>query len=411
MLHPESVIQESIASLPRLVLKPGREKSALNRHPWIFSGAVQQLPRVEGHSAENGTIVEVLSGEKALIGYGFFSPDSQITCRLFEFTSQPVDVHAPDYWHQKVGRAFALRQRYLVSSATNCYRLLHAEGDFFPGIIADVYGEIAVVQVLIKGAELIHPFIVEALRQVGISTVYLKNKLNSGFLEQVKLANGWLTPRELPGRVTVRENGLSFLIDFERGQKTGFFLDQRENRALLRQYATGKKVLNAFSYTGGFSVYALAGGATEVHSVDVSKDALQLGDENVALNFPGGAAHQSFATDCFEYLRETENHYDVMVLDPPAFAKNARSVPNATRGYKELNLKALRKVNPGGLIFTFSCSQHIDRDLFRKIVFGAAADAGRNVRILHQLSQPADHPINLYHPESEYLKGLVLYVE
>jgi len=391
---------------PSLILKTGRERSALHRHPWIFSGAVQHLPK----SAENGAIVEVLDINKNLLGYGFFSPESQITCRMFEFSSQPVDVSAAAYWYGKVQRAYQLRQQYLLSPRTNCFRLLHAEGDFFPGIIADVYGEVAVVQLLIKGVERIYPFVVEAFQTLGIRSIYLKNKQNTGFLEQVNLPNGWLTPDEWVGKLTVKENDLSFLIDFEKGQKTGFFLDQRDNRDLLKQYSAGKKVLNAFSYTGGFSVYALAGGATEVHSVDVSKEAVQLGEENVALNF-GGAHHQSFAVDCFEYLRETEQQYDIMVLDPPAFAKNARSVPNATRGYKELNLKGLKKIKPGGLIFTFSCSQHIDKDLFRKILFGAAMDAGRNVRILHQLSQPNDHPINIYHPESEYLKGLVLQVE
>lgn len=391
---------------PSLILKTGRERSTTQRHPWIFSGAVQHLPK----SAENGSIVEVLDIGKNLLGYGFFSPDSQITCRLFEFTNQALDVMGPDYWRGKVLRAYQLRQQYLLNERTNCYRLLHAEGDFFPGIITDVYGEVAVVQLLIKGVERIYPFVVEAFQELGIRNIYLKNKQNTGFLEQVNLPNGWLTPDEWLDKLTVKENDLKFRIDFEKGQKTGFFLDQRDNRDLLKQYSAGKKVLNAFSYTGGFSVYALAGGATEVHSVDVSKDAIQLGEENVALNFEK-AVHQSYAVDCFEYLRETEHAYDIMVLDPPAFAKNARSVPNATRGYKELNLKGLKKVKPGGLIFTFSCSQHIDKDLFRKIIFGAAMDAGRNVRILHQLTQPNDHPINIYHPESEYLKGLVLYVE
>jgi 23S rRNA (cytosine1962-C5)-methyltransferase len=391
---------------PSLILKSTRERSVLNRHPWLFSGAIQHLPK----AAENGAIVEVLDIQKNLLGYGFFSPDSQITCRMFEFTSQPLDITTPEYWQAKVQHAYQLRQNLFDSQQTNCYRLLHAEGDFFPGIIADVYGEVVVVQLLIKGVERIYPFIVEAFQSLGIRNIYLKNKQNTGFLEQVTLPNGWLTPDEWQGRLTVKENGMSYLIDFEKGQKTGFFLDQRDNRDLLRKYAAGKTVLNAFSYTGGFSVSALAGGAKEVHSVDVSKDAIQLGDENVALNGAKGI-HQSFAVDCFEYLRETETQYDIMVLDPPAFAKNARSVPNATRGYKELNLKGLKKIKPGGLIFTFSCSQHIDKDLFRKILFGAATDAGRNVRILHQLTQPADHPINIYHPESEYLKGLVLYVE
>jgi 23S rRNA (cytosine1962-C5)-methyltransferase len=267
------------------------------------------------------------------------------------------------------------------------------------------------VQLLIKGTENVHPHLISGIRELGIRYVYLKNKHNPGFREEVALENGFLSGETSETHRTILENGLTFKIDFEKGQKTGFFIDQRENRALLKSYSRGKSVLNTFSYTGGFSVYALAGGATHVHSVDVSKDAVQMGDTNVALNFGPDAAHQSFAEDCFDYLRRTENSYDVVVLDPPAFAKNAKSVPNAARGYKDLNLTALKRINPGGILFTFSCSQNIDTDLFRKIIFSAAADAQRNVRILHQLTQPPDHPVNIFHPEGEYLKGLVLQVE
>jgi 23S rRNA (cytosine1962-C5)-methyltransferase len=389
-----------------IILKSGRDRSVINRHPWLFSGGVKQLPE-----AQNGDIVAVRDNQNNLLGYGFFSPQSQIVCRIFEFTNQTMDFSKSDYWYQKIQRAYNLRKQHILSADTNAYRLLHAEGDFFPGVIADVYGEMAVVQLLIKGTEKIAEHIIHSLQQLGIRYVYLKNKQTPGFKEDVALPNGFLTTSVLEGSLTVQENGLSFLIDFEKGQKTGFFLDQRDNRALVKQYAKGKKVLNAFSYTGGFSVYALAGGAANVHSVDISKDAVRIGDENVALNFDTAASHESFAEDCFDYLRSTASIYDLVVLDPPAFAKNARSVPNAARGYKDLNLSGFKRIEPGGILFTFSCSQNIDSDLFRKIVFSAAADAQRNVRILHQLTQPADHPINIFHPEGEYLKGLVLYVE
>lgn len=346
----------------------------------------------------------------ALLGYGFFSPRSQIVVRMFAFTTQELSIDQ-HYWNRKIQDAFALRKAHLDFAETTCYRLLHAEGDFLPGVIVDVYGSVAVMQLMIRGTERIHAALLEALRTVGIEKVWLKNKEAAQRLEDVRLPNGWLTDLSEEGpAVVVRENGLQFAVDYERGQKTGFFLDQRENRALLQQVAKGAKVLNAFSYTGGFSVYALAGGATEVHSVDISQEAVERAHENVVLNYGSDAPHRTFAEDCFKYLKNMEESYNIIILDPPAFAKNARAVPNATRGYKEINLWAFRKVQPGGLVFTFSCSQNIDRDLFRKVVFGAAADAGRNVRILHQLTQPLDHPVNIYHPEGEYLKGLVLYV-
>ncbi len=389
-----------------LILKSGRDRSIYNRHPWLFSGAIKDLP-----DARNGDIVAVRDNHNGLLGYGFFSPHSQIVCRLFAFTKEETDFSGPDFWHQRIRQAYAIREEHIFSESTTAYRLLHAEGDFLPGVIADVYGDVAVMQLLIKGTENVHPHLISGIRELGIRYVYLKNKHNPGFREEVALENGFLTGETSETHCTILENGLTFKIDFEKGQKTGFFIDQRDNRALLKSYSRGRSVLNTFSYTGGFSVYALAGGAAHVHSVDVSKDAVQMGDTNVALNFGPDAAHQSYAEDCFDYLRRTENSYDVVVLDPPAFAKNAKSVPNAARGYKDLNLTALKKINPGGILFTFSCSQNIDTDLFRKIIFSAAADAQRNVRILHQLTQPPDHPVNIFHPEGEYLKGLVLQVE
>ncbi|QHT71445.1 class I SAM-dependent rRNA methyltransferase [Rhodocytophaga rosea] len=389
-----------------IILKSGRERSLINRHPWLFSGAVKQLPK-----AENGDIVAVRDNHDQLLGYGFYSPQSQIVCRLFEFTSQSMDFNQSAYWHHKIIQAYQLRKAKVIRLGTNAYRLLHAEGDFFPGVIADVYKDVAVLQLLIKGTEKVLPHIISGLQQLGIQYIYLKNKHSPGFREEVVLPNGFITTEETRSQVIAEENGMKFIIDFEKGQKTGFFIDQRDNRSLLQQYTTGKTVLNAFSYTGGFSVYALAGNASLVHSVDISKEATQFCNENIALNFGASAAHESFAADCFDYIRHTSHTYDVMVLDPPAFAKNAKAVPNASRGYKDLNLTAFKKIQPGGIIFTFSCSQNIDKDLFRKIIFSAAADAQRNVRILHQLTQPVDHPVNIFHPEGEYLKGLVLYVE
>ena len=385
-----------------LFLKSGRERSLVNRHPWVFSGAVKTLPK-----AENGEIVKVCTNHNDLLGYGFFSPNSQITCRVFEFTSTEITIDA-NFWKQKVKRAIDLRKLVLPEN-TNIYRLLHAEGDFLPGVIIDVYHDTAVVQLLVKGTELISQFIFDALNEAGLKHIYLKTKQNTQRLEEVELESGWVgEPRSMP--IAAIENGVKFLVDVEKGQKTGFFIDQRENRRILGEYSKGKKVLNTFSYSGGFSLYALASGASLVHSVDSSKEAIDMCDQNVATNF-NNAPHASYVQDVFDFMKENKEDYDIMVLDPPAFAKNAKAVPNASRGYKNLNLIAFKTIKPGGLVFTFSCSQHIDRDLFRKIVFGAAADAGRNLRILKQLTQPEDHPINIFHPEGEYLKGLLLHVE
>lgn len=385
-----------------LLIKPKKERAFINRHPWLFTGAVERLP-----DAENGEIVEVISKEKGLLGYGFYNPNSQICCRLFEFSQTPVEINQ-QYWRTKIEKAFMLRQSILDLSTTNCYRLLHAEGDFFPGIIADVYNDTVVAQILIKGTEQILPIIEEELLRLGFKHIYLKTKSSSQKIEGINAENWLTTPAKMP--VEVIENGQKYFVNVETGQKTGFFIDQRNNRNLVKTFSKGAKLLNTFCYSGGFSVYALAGGAKEVHSVDISKDAIAQCDENVALN-GFGANHKSFAMDCFEYLKHMEDVYDIIVLDPPAFAKSAKNVNNATRGYKEINLMAIKKIKPGGLIFTFSCSQNIDKMLFQKIVFGAAADAKRNVRILKHLSQTPDHPINIYHPEGEYLKGLLLWVE
>ncbi len=388
---------------PALQLKVKRERSILLRHPWIFSGAVQKLPQ-----AKDGDIIAIQDHQGKNLGFGFFSPKSQIVCRIFHFGAQE-DFESVSFWQSKLERAAALRKAWLPSH-TDCYRLLHAEGDFLPGIIADVYGSVVVVQILVKGTERLKDILMEAFKACGYSTIYLKSKSSSQNIEEVGLSSGFLMGHaESP--VVALENNVRFEVDFIDGQKTGFFLDQRDNRYLLGQFSQGKKVLNTFCYTGGFSLYALASGASEVVSVDISKDAIERCNRNVSLNnFPG--VHTGIAADCFDYLKDMPGDYfDVIVLDPPAFAKNARAVDNASRGYKQINLRAIQKIKPGGILFTFSCSQNIDKLLFQKIVFGAAADAGRNVRILHQLHQPFDHPINIFHPEGEYLKGLVVQVE
>jgi len=388
--------------MKNLILKKGKEKAVYNRHPWIFSGAVAELP-----SAENGEIIAVYENGKQLIGYGFYAPKSQIVCRVFEFTNQhtQIDEH---YWFLKIEKAFQLRKQLIDFQTTNCYRLLHAEGDFLPGVIADVYHQTVVLQLLIRGTEKLIEPITKALRQLGFQYIYLKTKEVSQFLEEIQTPAGWIGAQGST-ILTVKENNILFKVDIAEGQKTGFFLDQRDARSLTARYAYGKKVLNTFSYSGGFSLYALQAGAMLVHSVDASRNAVDLANENALLN--GFQAHEAFCTDTFEYLKKMETDYDIIILDPPAFAKTAKAVPNATRGYKELNLKAFQKIKSGGILATFSCSQKIDRDLFRKIVFGAAADARRNIRILHQTTQPPDHPINIFHPENEYLKGLFLYVE
>jgi 23S rRNA (cytosine1962-C5)-methyltransferase len=390
--------------LKELLLKPKKERALQHRHPWVFSGAVAVLP-----AAENGEIVCVLSHEKRVLGYGFFSPESQIVCRVFEFDPAKNDF-SRQYWKEKISTALNIRKTLLDADSTDCYRLLHAEGDFFPGIIADAYGNSLVVQLLVKGTERLLPELKAIFTELGFHHIYLKTKQSSQILEQISEEITWLTePLELP--VVVKENGIRLKVDFEKGQKTGFFLDQRVNRKLAGSFSKGKKVLNTFCYTGGFSVYALAGGADVVHSVDSSKEAIAMCNDNVRLNgFED--RHEAHVADCFDFLKKAApDFYDIIILDPPAFAKSARNVENAARGYKELNMLGIKRVRKGGLILTFSCSQNVDKLLFQKIVFGAAADVGRNVRILHHLDQPLDHPVNIFHPEGEYLKGLLLYVE
>lgn len=384
-----------------LILKSGRDRSLRNRHPWVFSGGAKEHPK-----AKPGEIVPVATNQGELLGYGFYNPNSRIICRLFELTAEERAFDR-DYWVAKVRNAWDLRRRFLPVE-TDCYRLIHAEGDHIPGMIADVYGDVVVVQVLVKGTAGVLPSLLDGIAELGFEKIYLKNKEAAERFEGIEMENGWLLG-EGNEEVQVMEHGLQFRVDVAGGQKTGFFLDQRENRRLLSTMCRDARVLNAFSYSGGFSVYALHGGACAVDSVDISVGAVEDADHNVRMNFPD-AEHRAIPADCFEYLRSDETQYDVIVLDPPSFARTPKAVNRAARGYKDLNLQAIRRLPPGGLLFTFSCTGVVDRDLFRKIIYGAAADAGRPVRILHQLSQPYDHPVNIYHPEGEYLKGLVLEV-
>ena len=393
--------------LPQIIIKSGRMRAMANRHPWIFSGAVKRLPKME-----DGDIAEIISEKGERIGYGFYAPGNQIVCRVFEYTREEVAVNTEAYWHDKLKAAYELRKEWVLNDTTNAYRLIHAEGDFLPGLVADVYADTVVMQFLIKGTERIKDWLVSGVEALGYSFIYNKTKEVSKRIEGVEVSeNKWLSAKQGKEEVDMLENGVKFRVNVATGQKTGFFLDQRDARNLLGTYSKGKKVLNTFSYSGGFSMYALQEGASLVHSVDSSDLAVQLCDENVKLNGFDEEKHKGFTENVFEFLKEMPEAYDIIILDPPAFAKTAKAVKNASRGYKQLNLQAFRHIKPGGLVFTFSCSQKIDRDLFRKIVFGAAADAGRNVRILHQTTQPADHPVNIFHPENEYLKGLVLQVE
>ena len=381
---------------PQLKIKKGKEKSLHRFHPWIFSGAVEKQPEMS-----TNCIVEVVDFANAIIGYGFVETKSQIVCRVFEFSKTPIEL-SDDFWKAKILSSYHLRKNTLLLGNTDCFRLIHAEGDYFPGLIVDIYHNIAVVQFRTTGTWLLKDIIFSTLQSLGYKHVFSKSP---AYLDW---AQGWLGETGEP-TVTVKENGLKFSVDVVKGQKTGFFLDQRENRKLLGEYAKDKKVLNCFSYTGGFSMYALAGGAKSVSSVDISKDAIENSKLNASLNNLE-ENHEGIAADCFEYLRKAEKDFDLIILDPPAFCKDIRSVPQASRGYKDINMSAMKMIKSGGVLFTFSCSQHISRDLFQKIVFGAANDSGRKVRILHNLSQGPDHPINIYHPEGDYLKGLVLEV-
>ena len=394
-------------SYKKVFLKPGKEESLKRFHPWVFSGAIA---RVEGEP-EEGEVVDVYTSKKEFIACGHFQIGS-IAVRVLSFRQEPID-HA--FWVRRLQVAKDLRCALgvLGNPQNNTYRLVHGEGDDLPGLIIDVYDHTAVMQAHSAGMHLDRMAVAEALEEVMgdvIQHIYYKSETTLPFkADLLATENGFLKGGS-PENVAM-ENGLKFHVDWLKGQKTGFFVDQRENRALLERYAKGRNVLNMFCYTGGFSFYAMRGGANLVHSVDSAAKAIDLTNENVSLNFPGDTRHQAFAEDAFKFLDRTGDQYDLIILDPPAFAKHRDALRNALRGYTKLNAKAFEKIRPGGILFTFSCSQVVNKQDFRNAVFTAAAQSGRSVRILHQLTQPGDHPVNIYHPEGEYLKGLVLYVE
>lgn len=394
-------------SYKKVFLKLGKEESLKRFHPWVFSGAIA---RVEGEP-EEGEVVDVYTSKKEFIACGHFQIGS-IAVRVLSFRQEPID-HA--FWVRRLQVAKDLRCALgvLGNPQNNTYRLVHGEGDNLPGLIIDVYDHTAVMQAHSAGMHLDRMAVAEALEEVMgdiIQHIYYKSETTLPFkADLLATENGFLKGGS-PENVAM-ENGLKFHVDWLKGQKTGFFVDQRENRALLERYAKGRNVLNMFCYTGGFSFYAMRGGANLVHSVDSSAKAIDLTNENVSLNFPGDTRHQAFAEDAFKFLDRMGDQYDLIILDPPAFAKHRDALRNALRGYTKLNAKAFEKIRPGGILFTFSCSQVVNKQDFRNAVFTAAAQSGRSVRILHQLTQPGDHPVNIYHPEGEYLKGLVLYVE
>ena len=376
-------------------------------HPWVFSGAIA---RVEGEP-EEGEVVDVYTSQKEFIACGHFQVGS-IAVRVLSFRQETID-HA--FWVRRLEVAKDLRRALglIGNPQNNTYRLVHGEGDNLPGLIIDVYDHTAVMLAHSAGMHVYRMEIADALSEVMgdvIQNIYYKSETTLPFKADLLATENGFIKGGSPENIAM-ENGLKFHVDWLKGQKTGFFVDQRENRHLLEHYAKGRNVLNMFCYTGGFSFYAMRGGANLVHSVDSSAKAIDLTNENVELNFPGDARHQAFAEDAFKFLDRMGDQYDLIILDPPAFAKHRDALRNALRGYTKLNAKAFEKIRPGGILFTFSCSQVVNKQDFRNAVFTAAAQSGRSVRILHQLTQPGDHPVNIYHPEGEYLKGLVLYVE
>ena len=389
----------------QIQLRKGKEESLKRFHPWVFSGAIQRMEK----GVEEGEIVRVVTSTGDFVATGHYQQGS-IAVRILTFSDVEINK---DFWYSHLLSALKMRINIGIAdnSQNNTYRLVHGEGDNLPGLIIDVYGETAVMQAHSIGMHIVRKQIATALIDVmesRISHIYYKSETTLPFMTEDDM-NGFLYGGSDDN--IALENGLKFRVDWLRGQKTGFFVDQRENRSLLEQYAKGKRVLNMFCYTGGFSFYAMRGGAELVHSVDSSEKAITLTKENVSLNFPKDSRHEAYCEDAFKYLEKADSNYNLIILDPPAFAKHRGALHNALKGYTRLNQKAFEKIEKGGILFTFSCSQVVTKDHFRNAVFTAAALARRKVRILHQLHQPADHPINIYHPEGEYLKGLVLYVE
>ena len=389
-----------------IYLKKGKEDSLKRFHPWVFSGAIAHMD----DGIEEGDIVRVITQSGAFIALGHYQIGS-IAVRVLSFQDIAID---DDFWKQRLAAALLMRQCAGIADnpENNTFRLVHGEGDNLPGLVIDCYGKTAVMQAHSVGMHVCRNVIARQLVEVmgnRIENVFYKSETTLPFKADLGQENGFIYGGS-DDNVAV-ENGLKFHVDWLKGQKTGFFVDQRENRKLLEHYAKGKTVLNMFCYTGGFSFYAMRGNAKAVHSVDSSAKAIELTNANVELNFPGDKRHQAFCEDAFKFLDAAKDKYDLIILDPPAFAKHRAALHNALKGYTRLNVKAFEKIKSGGILFTYSCSQVVTKDNFRNAVFTAAALAGRNVRILHQLHQPADHPINIYHPEGEYLKGLVLYVE
>ncbi len=390
----------------KIVLKKGKDQSLLRFHPWVFSGAIDFI---EGNPKE-GELVEVYNSDNVFMAVGHYQIGT-IAVRVLSFEKTIIN---DDFWEQTITKAFVLRQTLglVDNEQTNTYRLIHGEGDNLPGLIIDIYADTAVVQMHSVGMYLTKDIIDCVLLKLygnKLKAIYNKSEGTIPFKADITPENGYSFGESQS--TFALENGLRFKVDKDRGQKTGFFIDQRENRSLLELYSKDRTVLNMFCYTGGFSFYAMRGGAKLVHSVDSSARAIDLTNENIELNFPGDERHEAFALDAFKYLNDIKDKYDLIILDPPAFAKHNKVLKNALKGYRKLNTKAFEQIKPNGILFTFSCSQVVSKDDFRKAVFSSAAKAGRKVRILNQLTQPADHPINIYHPESEYLKGLVLHVE
>jgi 23S rRNA (cytosine1962-C5)-methyltransferase len=390
----------------KMVLKSGKDQSLKRFHPWVFSGAIK---KIYGHATEGG-LVAVYSNKDEFLGIGHYQIGS-IAVRIISFSEINPDF---GFWKNKIQKAWDYRRSLGMgqNDQTNVFRLIHAEGDGLPGLIVDFYNGTAVMQMHSVGMHLIRYELVKALQEVlgnNLLAIYDKSEKTMPFKAEIQPKDELVFGKPLSNEVL--EYGLKFKVDWETGQKTGFFIDQRENRLLVKKYAQNRDVLNMFGYTGGFSVYALQGGARLVHSVDASAKAIDLTNENVELNFPNDSRHKAFTADAFEFLKDIQDKYDLIILDPPAFAKHRTTLPQALQGYKRINTRAFEQIRSGGILFTFSCSQVVSKDRFRETVFTAAAIAGRKVRIVHQVAQPADHPVNIYHPEGEYLKGLVLFVE
>ncbi|WP_302589741.1 class I SAM-dependent rRNA methyltransferase [uncultured Muribaculum sp.] len=391
---------------PKIYLRKGKEQSLDRFHPWVFSGAVANMPQ----NIDEGDLVSVLSADGRTLGVGHYQGGS-IAVRILAWGEKVIDKN---FFNTRLNEAFRMRKALnMIREDNNAYRLVHGEGDFLPGLIVDIYADTAVIQAHSPGMHFCRMTIAECLTNINglnIKNVYYKSETTLPYKANLDQQNDYII-----GSYTTNiaiENGMKFHVDWLRGQKTGFFVDQRDNRSLLEHYSTGRKVLNMFCYTGGFSVAALRGGAELVHSVDSSAKAVALTDDNVAINFPDTDRHKAFAEDAFKFISNIEkDSYNLIILDPPAFAKHRDALKNALIGYRKLNARAMEKIAPGGLLFTFSCSQAVSREQFRLAVFSAATMARRRVRILHQLTQPADHPVNICHPEGEYLKGLILYIE